>query len=177
MCCKTLNVQAHICKVNGCFFWFCLTLPRSADHLFNSKEHEEGLADCKTPEIFDHPLTSPPFPKRGIQPFQSQNKHPIVGHLGAAASSFCLMGWVCLPGKQYLTGVHPGTRGWPGVHGQKLDSWWESITCERYGGLQVWRSHWTSTSKCLSGKIRCPYGCSYQDRALIYCKQSLTLEP
>lgn len=141
-------------KWKGMFFTSS-NAPKSADDLFH----------CKT-EIFDH-LT-------GKGDDLSKNKHPIVQYLGAAAWSFCLTGCVHLPGKQYLTGLHPGTIGWPGVHGQNLDSWWESITCERYGGLQVQHGHWTSTSKCRWGKIRCPHDCSYQDSALIYCKQSLT---
>lgn len=59
-----------------------------------------------------------PFPKKGTQPSLFQNRHPIVGCLGAAAWSFCLMAGVCLPGKQCSTGLHPGTMRWPGVHGQ-----------------------------------------------------------
>lgn len=33
--------------------------------VFHSEEHHKGLAECKTPKIFDHPLSSPPSTKRG----------------------------------------------------------------------------------------------------------------
>lgn len=114
------------------------------------------------------------WPPRWGRGWSVQEQASYCWVFGCSCTVFRLTGCVCLPGKQYLTGLHPGTIGWPGVHGQNLGSWWESITCERYGGLQVQRGHWTSTSKCRWGKIRCPHGCSYQDSALIYCKQSLT---
>ena len=145
----------------------------------NSSVHTitKGCPIAKPPEIFDHPLTSPPSPKMGTRPLLSQNKHPIVGCLGAAAWSFCLMGWARLPGKQYSTGLRPGSGGVTWSSRSKMDSRWESITCERCGGLQVRQSQWTSASKCRCGEIRCPHGCSYQDRALIHCKQSIIAAP
>lgn len=126
----------------------------------------------------DYPIAKPlkylpPYPKRGPDLFC-----PIT--------SILLFGiWVQLHGlspdglsvsarETIFDRAAPGDLGWPGVHGRKLDSWWESIMRERNGGLQVRRGHWTSTSKCGSGKIRCPHGCSYQDRISIYCKQSIT---
>lgn len=64
--------------------------------------------------------------------------------------------------------------GWPRVHGQTADSWRESITRESDGGLQVRHSPRAAASKRGGGGIRRPRGCTYQDRALIYCKQCQT---
>ncbi len=60
-------------------FSLCLMLLKSADDLFHSKEHHKGLSYCKTPEIFDHPLTSPPSPKRGPDLFCPRTSILLLG--------------------------------------------------------------------------------------------------
>lgn len=60
-------------------FSLCRMLPKSADNLSHSKEHHKGLSYCKTPEIFDHPLTSPPYPKRGPDLSCPRTSIPLFG--------------------------------------------------------------------------------------------------
>lgn len=126
----------------------------------------------KTPEIFDHPLTSPPSSKRGPT-FSAPEQASYCWVFGCSCMVFLSDGLSMSARETILDRTAPGDRGVTWSSGSKLDAWWESVTCKRYGSLQVRRGHWTSPSKCRRGKIRCPHGCSYQDRALIYCKQSV----
>ena len=80
MCVKCRMLQTTFIMYGS----FCWQTCRTGRNVFHSEEHHKGLASCKTPKIFDHPLSSPPSTKRGIRAFLSQNKHPIVGRLGAA---------------------------------------------------------------------------------------------
>ena len=147
-----------------------------ADDCFHSQEHHKGLSYCKTPEIFDHPLTSPPSPKRGPGLF-------------CPRTSILLLGvWVQLHGLSAWRVEHvcqgnnirqDCARGpWGNLEFTVKAGQLVGI-CHmwRYGSLQVRWGHWTSTSKCRCWKIRCPHGCSYQDRALIYCKQRVIPVP
>lgn len=131
-------------------------LMNSADERLHSKGHQKGLSYCKTPRNIRPPAHITPFPKKkGTQPFLPQNKHPIVGCLGAAAWSFCLMARVRLPEKQYSAGTVPRDRGVTRSSRSKPDNRWESVTCERRGSLQVRQGRRTGTSKRRRGEIRC----------------------
>ncbi len=77
----------------------------------------------------------------GTQALLSQNKHPIVGCLGAAAWSLCLLGLSISARETMFDRTAPGDHVVTLSSWSKLDSWWESITCERYGGLQVRGGH------------------------------------
>lgn len=157
------------CTKKTVSFSLYLMLPKPSDHCFLSKRHHKGLSHCKTPEISDHPFTSPPSPK------EKKRGDPSSSPLEQASYcwAFCLMGWVCLPGKQYSTGLRPGTRGWPEVHSHRTGQLWECVTCERYGSLQVHQRHWAIAWKGRCMEIRCPHGC----KAWIYCKQIMILAP
>lgn len=161
----------------GMGFSLCRMLLKFADDRFHSQEHHKGLSYCKTPEIFDHPLTSPPSPKRGPGLFCPRTSFLLLGVWVQLHGLFCLMGWARLPGKQYSSGLRLGTMGWPGVHGQSRTVGGNLSHAKRYESLQVRQGHWARTSKRRRGRIRCPRGCSYQDRALIYCKQSVIPVP
>lgn len=150
-----------------------LMLPKPSDHRFLSKRHHKGLSHCKTPEISDHPFTSPPSPK------EKKKGGPI---LFCPRTSILLLGvWVQLHGlsvwwDEYVcqgNNIQQDCAQGPGgdlkfsVTG--LDDLWESVTCERYGSLQVHQRHWAFAWKGRCMEIRCPHGC----RAWIYCKQMI----
>ena len=103
------------------------------------------------------PARITPVPKKGTQPVLPQNKHPIVGCLGAAAWFFSLMSWACLPGKQCSSGLRSGTTGWPGVHGQ---SWTVGGNLSHARGVRQPSDTTRRLNKHIkapaAGKIRCP---------------------
>lgn len=135
----------------------------------------------------DYPIAKPlkylttrshrPLPQKGDPTFSAPEQASYCWVFGCSCMVFLSDGLSMSARETIFDRTAPGNHGVTWSSRSKLDSWWESITCERYGRLQVRRGHWTSTSKCRCGKIRYPHGCSYQDRALIYCKQSVIPVP
>lgn len=89
------------CTKKTVSFSLYLMLPKPSDHCFLSKRHHKGLSHCKTPEISDHPFTSPPSPK------EKKKGGPI---LFSPRTSILLLGV------------------WVQLHG--LSVWWDEYVCQ-----------------------------------------------
>lgn len=152
------------------------------EHVFHFVQYShlkiKGLSDCKTSKIFDHPLTSPPSPKKGDPTFSAPEQESYCWVFGCSCMVFLSDGLSMSARETIFDRTAPGDRGVTWSSRSKPNSWWESVTCER--GMAAFRcSEATEQAhqNAAVGKIRCPRGCSYQDRALIYCKQSVIAAP
>lgn len=156
---------------NITFFTFSNVIT-SAENLFCSHEHHKGL---QNPWNIWPPAYITPIPKKGDPTFSVPEQASYCLGFGCSCVVFLPDGLSTSARETIFDRTAPKRpEGDPEFTVKKPDSWWESITCETDGGLQVCHSHRVSASKRGSGKIRCPHDCCYRDRALIYCKHSQT---
>lgn len=164
--CKTRNFLDHsnwyiaVLEIIICHSELCIAFFNSLEickWLLPMTEKSQRIILLQNPwNIWPHAHIAP-FP-RGVPAYSAPEQASYCWVFGCSCVVFLSDGPSMSARETVFDRTTPGDHGVTWSSWSKLDSWWESVTCERYCSLQVWWSLGTRTSKYHCGKIRCPHG-------------------
>lgn len=137
-----------------------LTLLKCANDCFQLSIPKKNTKDYSIAEPMKYLTTRShcPLPHRGVPAYSAPEQASYCWVFGCSCVVFLSDGPSMSARETVFDGTTPGDQGVTWSSWSQRDSWWESVTCERYCSLQVWWDLGTRTSKYHCGKIRCYHG-------------------